>query len=144
MQGLIQRVTAAEVLVAGETTGKISTGLLLLLGIEKADTDAEVDKLLRKVLNYRVFNDDQGHMNLSLLDIGGELLVVSQFTLAANTHKGLRPSFSSAAEPTVANQLYQKFVEQAQQNCNVECGRFGADMQVTLTNNGPVTFLLST
>jgi D-aminoacyl-tRNA deacylase len=144
MQGLIQRVKHASVVVDGETVGEISDGILLLLGVEKADTLQHGQKLLHKVLNYRIFADDVGHMNRSLLDVGGGLLVVSQFTLVANTQKGLRPSFSSAAPPELAEQLYESFVEDARVQCSsVETGRFGADMAVSLLNDGPVTFLLS-
>ena len=144
MQGLIQRVKHASVVVENHQVGEISAGLLLLLGVEKDDSQARADKLLHKVLNYRVFPDDAGHMNRSLLDCAGDLLVVSQFTLAANTQKGLRPSFSSAAEPRLAEQLYEAFIAGARlQVNNVETGRFGADMAVNLLNDGPVTFLLS-
>ncbi len=143
MRALIQRVSEARVQVEGELVGEIGPGLLLLLGVEKSDTAAQVERLLNKVLNYRVFGDDRGHMNLSLLDVGGELLVVSQFTLAAETNKGLRPSFSSAAAPQDAEALYELFVKEAVQSVVVETGRFGADMQVSLVNDGPVTFMLS-
>jgi len=146
--GLIQRVSEARVVVEGETVGEIGSGLLLLLGVEKADSSAAVEKLVNKVLNYRVFGDDtsvenKGHMNLSLLDTKGQLLVVSQFTLAADTKKGLRPSFSSAAPPEIAESLYEEFVALASQSVGVETGRFGADMKVSLVNDGPVTFSLS-
>ena len=143
MLGLIQRVSEARVLVEGEVTGEIGPGLLLLLGVEKNDGPAQLDKLLSKILNYRVFGDEKGHMNLSLLDTGGELLVVSQFTLAADTKKGLRPSFSSAAPPDLAESLYDRFVEAASESITVRTGRFGADMKVSLPNDGPVTFMLS-
>ncbi len=143
MRALIQRVSEARVQVEGELVGEIGPGLLLLLGVEKPDTAAQVERLLNKALNYRVFGDDRGHMNLSLLDVGGELLVVSQFTLAAETNKGLRPSFSSAAAPQDAEALYELFVKEAAQSVGVQTGRFGADMQVSLVNDGPVTFMLS-
>ena len=143
MRALIQRVSAARVQVEGELVGEIGPGLLLLLGVEKSDTVAQVERLLNKALNYRVFGDDRGHMNLSLLDVGGELLVVSQFTLAAETNKGLRPSFSSAAAPQDAEALYELFVKEAAQSVGVQTGRFGTDMQVSLVNDGPVTFMLS-
>ena len=142
MIGLIQRVSSADVIADGEPSGAIGPGLLLLLGVEKGDTSAELEKLLNKTLNYRVFGDDKGHMNLSLLDFGGELMIVSQFTLAADTKKGLRPSFSSAAPPEDAELLYNEFVERAGQQVTVATGKFGADMKVSLTNDGPVTFLL--
>jgi D-tyrosyl-tRNA(Tyr) deacylase len=141
MRGVIQRVSSASVLVDGKTTGSIQTGILLLLAVQKADTKLLADKLLRKILNYRIFPDQQGHMNLSLQDVGGGLLIVSQFTLAANTNKGLRPSFSSAADPQDAELLYHYFVEQAGlQHSFVEQGVFAADMKVHLVNDGPVTF----
>ena len=142
MLGLIQRVSSASVVIDGSVHGEIGSGLLLLLGIEKGDTPEAGEKLLNKVLNYRVFGDDKGHMNLSLLDAGGSLLVVSQFTLAADTKKGLRPSFSSAAPPDLAEPLYEAFVESATQHVAVQTGQFGADMKVSLTNDGPVTFML--
>ncbi|MDR0779299.1 MAG: D-tyrosyl-tRNA(Tyr) deacylase [Pseudomonadales bacterium] len=143
MLGLIQRVTEASVSIAGDSCGAIGPGLLLLLGVEKDDTTAEADKLLKKVLAYRVFADAQGKMNLSLSEVRGGLLVVSQFTLAAATDKGLRPSFSSAKPPADAERLYHYFLAQARAlHHEVNAGRFGADMQVSLINDGPVTFLL--
>lgn len=143
MKGLIQRVTNANVVVAGETVGSIDSGILLLLGVEKEDDRARADKLLHKVINYRIFEDDQGKMNRSLLDVGGGLLVVSQFTLVADTAKGMRPSFSSGASPQLGNELYEYFVAQARHKvAEVATGRFGADMKVSLSNDGPVTFLL--
>ena len=143
MLGLIQRVSEARVLVKGNTVAEIGPGLLLLLGIEQSDSETEAVKLVNRVLNYRVFNDDLGHINLSLLDVIGELLVVSQFTLAASTNKGLRPSFSSAASPEDAQALYDFFVRVAAQRVSVQTGHFGADMQVSLVNDGPATFILS-
>ncbi len=144
MQGLIQRVKHASVVVDGETVGAIDAGILLLLGVEKQDGEPQLKKLLHKILNYRIFADDAGHMNRSLLDCKGDLLVVSQFTLAANTQKGLRPSFSSAAPPELAEQLYEQFVAEAKSEVShVATGKFGADMAVSLLNDGPVTFLLS-
>ena len=143
MLGLIQRVSEARVVVKGNTVAEVGPGLLLLLGIEQSDSETEAVKLVNRVLNYRVFNDDLGHMNLSLLDVIGELLVVSQFTLAASTNKGLRPSFSSAASPEDAQALYDFFVEVAAQRVSVQTGHFGADMQVSLVNDGPATFILS-
>lgn len=145
MQGLIQRVKEAKVEVGGQVTGQIGSGILLLLGVEKHDEQQTADKLLHKVANYRIFNDENDKMNLSLKDIQGELLVVSQFTLAADTKKGLRPSFSSAATPQQANELYEYFVSQAKtQGLSVATGQFAADMQVSLCNDGPVTFNLRT
>ena len=145
MKGLIQRVSAASVVVEGETIGEIGPGLLLLLGVERDDDRARADKLLHKVVNYRVFEDDDGKMNRSLVDVGGGLLVVSQFTLVADTAKGLRPSFSQGAAPEVGKDLYEYVVDQARWKlAQVETGRFGADMKVSLVNDGPVTFLLET
>ena len=145
MLGLIQRVSSASVAIENRLQGNIDQGILLLLGVEKNDGQDNADQLLKKILNYRIFNDELGKMNLSLNDIGGGLLVVSQFTLAADTRKGLRPSFSSAAPPEPAEALYDYFLKQAQIECQgrVASGEFGADMQVSLCNDGPVTFLLS-
>jgi len=143
MKGLIQRVRQARVEVAGEVVGAIDQGLLVLVGVEREDDQARADKLLHKLLNYRVFSDEQGKMNRSLKDIGGGLLLVSQFTLAADTRSGLRPSFSSAAPPAQGEALYDYLLAQARdQHPLVACGRFGAEMHVHLVNDGPVTFLL--
>lgn len=143
MKGLIQRVRHARVTVDGEITGQIEGGILLLLGVEKGDNEATADKLLQKVLKYRIFADSDDKMNLSLTDTGGGLLVVSQFTLVADTRKGLRPSFSSGATPTEGERLYDYFVKQAKLiHTPVATGRFAADMKVELLNDGPVTFLL--
>lgn len=143
MKALIQRVRHARVEVAGEVVGRIDHGLLVLIGVERDDDRARADKLLYKLLRYRVFSDEQGKMNRSLGDIGGGLLLVSQFTLAADTGSGLRPSFSSAAPPPLGEQLYDYVLAQARlQHAQVASGRFGADMQVHLQNDGPVTFLL--
>ncbi|MBU3824317.1 MAG: D-tyrosyl-tRNA(Tyr) deacylase [Candidatus Oceanisphaera merdipullorum] len=148
MIALIQRVSSASVTVANETAehetvGAIGPGLLVLLGIEKDDDQAKADKLVRKVLAYRVFSDPDGKMNLNVQQIGGSLLVVSQFTLAADTHTGLRPSFSSGASHQDAEHWYQYFVQAARQlGMTTETGRFAADMQVSLVNDGPVTFWL--
>lgn len=143
MKALIQRVRGARVEVGGEIVGAIDQGLLALVGIEPQDTPASVAKLLKKLLNYRVFNDAEGKMNLSLTDVGGGLLLVSQFTLAADTKSGLRPSFSTAAAPALGEQLFDHLVTLARaQHPQVATGRFGADMQVHLVNDGPVTFLL--
>jgi D-tyrosyl-tRNA(Tyr) deacylase len=143
VKALIQRVTQASVQVNHHTVGEIDQGLLVLLGVEKNDSEATVDRMAEKLLAYRVFGDEQGKMNLSVRDIAGELLVVSQFTLAADTRKGLRPGFSSAAEPLLAEQLYESLVDQLrQQGTSVATGQFAADMKVQLINDGPVTFLL--
>jgi D-aminoacyl-tRNA deacylase len=143
MKALIQRAAAARVEVAGEVVGAIDQGLLALVAVEPQDTPASVDKLLHKLLNYRVFGDAAGKMNLSLADVGGGLLLVSQFTLAADTQSGLRPSFSTAAPPALGAELFDLLVERARaQHPQVATGRFGAHMQVHLVNDGPVTFLL--
>ena len=144
MLGLIQRVSSASVSIDNSVVGQINRGIVLLLGIEKNDSEEKADQLIQKILNYRIFNNQNRKMNLSLQDIGGDLLVISQFTLAADTKKGLRPSFSSAAPPAEAKMFYEYFLNQAA-NCNngaVASGQFGAEMQVSLCNDGPVTFLL--
>ncbi len=143
MIALIQRVTHANVIVGDETIGKIGEGILLLLGVEKGDVHKNADDLLNKVINYRIFADEDGKMNVSLLNFNGELLVVPQFTLPANTQKGTRPSFASAAPPKEGRLYYDYFVKQARELIStVETGEFGADMQVGLCNDGPVTFWL--
>lgn len=143
MKALIQRVSEARVVVAGKVVGEIGQGLLVLLGVEKPDTEAEAKKLAQRVVGYRVFADDEDKMNLDVRDIQGSLLVVSQFTLAADTRKGRRPSFSSAALPEQALSLYQQFCEHAAYaDVHVQTGEFGANMQVHLVNDGPVTFEL--
>ena len=144
MIALIQRVTAAKVEVEGKITGQIGKGLLVLLGVEKEDNHAKAEKLLEKVLNYRVFSYEDGKMNLNVQQAGGAILVVSQFTLAADTQKGLRPSFSKGASPALAEEMYDYFVEKCGQKISTFTGRFAADMQVSLTNDGPVTFWLNT
>ena len=145
MKGLIQRVSAASVDVAGERIGDIGPGILLLLGIDKHDSEMAADKLLKKILAYRIFADKEGKMNLNLQQTGGGLLIVSQFTLVAETGKGLRPGFSNGASPEKGLALYDYFIEQARSLHNpVQTGRFGADMQVNLLNDGPVTFMLET
>ncbi|BBG60872.1 D-tyrosyl-tRNA(Tyr) deacylase [Providencia rustigianii] len=143
MIALIQRVTHASVVVDKKTVGQIGSGLLVLLGVEKDDDEQKAKRLCEKVLGYRIFGDEQGKMNLNVKQAGGSLLVVSQFTLAAETNKGMRPSFSGGAEPEKADQLYQYFVQESrQQGIVTETGIFAADMQVSLTNDGPVTFWL--
>ncbi|WP_442110419.1 D-aminoacyl-tRNA deacylase [Pseudomonas sp. NUPR-001] len=143
MKGLLQRVRGARVDVEGKTVGAIDQGLLVLVAVEPGDTQAHADKLLHKLLNYRVFSDPQGKMNLSLKDIDGGLLLVSQFTLAADTQSGLRPSFSTAAPPALGAELFDYLLARAQaQHGTVASGLFGADMQVHLVNDGPVTFML--
>ena len=142
MIALIQRVSSAKVEVDSEIVGQIGKGLLVLLGVEKDDDRQKADKLAEKVLNYRVFSDADDKMNLNVQQVAGEVLVVSQFTLVADTQKGLRPSFSKGAAPSLANELYEYFAQKCGEKVKVECGRFAADMQVSLTNNGPVTFWL--
>ncbi len=143
MIGLIQRVTKGSVAVEGEVMGAIGPGLVVLLGIEKPDTEQQARRLADKIIHYRVFSDHAGKMNLSLQQSQGELLVISQFTLAADTTKGLRPSFSCSAPPSQAENLYQYFIQYCrQQGIRTATGRFAADMQVSLINDGPVTFWL--
>ncbi len=143
MKALIQRVSSASVSIDEKVCGSIGRGLLVLLGVEKNDDEQAIEKMANRLLNYRVFPDAEGRMNQSVQDIAGGLLVVSQFTLAANTQKGLRPSFSSAATPDTARALYEDLLTQLRKHkVQVETGRFGADMQVSLVNDGPVTFLL--
>jgi D-tyrosyl-tRNA(Tyr) deacylase len=140
---LIQRVTGAAVTVDEREVGAIGRGILALVGIERGDDRAQAERLLERVLGYRVFEDDAGRMNVSLRDIAGGLLLVPQFTLAADTHKGTRPGFSTAAAPDVARGLFYELVAVARQrHANVATGEFGAHMRVTLTNDGPVTFWL--
>jgi D-tyrosyl-tRNA(Tyr) deacylase len=143
MIGLIQRVSEACVKVDGRITGQIGRGLLVLVGVEKHDDETSARRLLERLLGYRVFPDAQGKMNLSLTDIAGELLLVPQFTLAADTRKGTRPSFSSAAAPELGAALFDYFVATARErHAKVAAGIFGADMKVSLVNDGPVTFWL--
>ena len=143
MIGLLQRVSQAGVVVDGETVGAIGPGLMVLLCAERNDTEREADLLLSKLLAYRVFSDDAGKMNRSVTDVAGGLLLVPQFTLAADTQSGTRPSFTPAAPPEEGKRLFDYFVEKARmKHPVVETGRFGAHMQVSLTNDGPVTFWL--
>lgn len=143
MRAVIQRVSRAKVSVGGETTGEIGRGILVLLGVSRDDAEKEADFLLDKILNLRIFEDGDGKMNLSLPDVDGELLVVSQFTLYGDARKGRRPSFIEAAAPERANELYEYFLSQARKKlAKVEAGRFQAMMDVELVNDGPVTILL--
>lgn len=146
MKAVIQRVTSADVKVDGKTLGQIGQGFLILLGVHEDDTEAEADLLARKVANLRVFEDEDEKMNLSLLDTGFETLVISQFTLLADSKKGNRPSFIFAARPEKAIPLYERFMDQLKGNgiAVVEHGEFGADMAVSLVNDGPVTIILDT
>ncbi len=143
MIGLLQRVSHASVEVEGEIIATVGRGLLVLVGVERGDTSAQADRLLQRLLGYRIFEDERGKMNLNLQQIGGELLLVPQFTLAADTHSGLRPSFTPAAPPELGRERFDYLVQQAQQcHPQVATGRFGAEMAVTLCNQGPVTFWL--
>lgn len=148
MIGLIQRVREADVLIDQAIAGEIQQGILLLLGVEKSDDETKAQRLLERVVTYRIFEDESGRMNRSLVDINGELLIVSQFTLPADTRKGTRPSFTPAALPKLGEQLYDSVLAQAQQYvkqqrfAKVASGQFGANMQVRLINDGPVTFWL--
>ncbi len=143
MKVLIQRVAHASVSVDGDILGEIDRGILILVGIEKHDTPDTLKRMATKILAYRIFPDEDGKMNLSVSDINGGILSISQFTLAANTKKGLRPSFSSAAPPAEAECIYTDLVQTlCEQHDQVKDGRFGADMKVSLLNDGPVTFLL--
>ncbi len=152
MIALLQRVSEASVFVnenssvkdeQGEITGAIGAGILAFIAVEKGDTKAQADRLLQRILAYRMFDDDNGRMNLNLVQAGGELLLVSQFTLAADTNSGNRPSFTPAAEPSEGRRLFDCLLESASYELgNVPSGRFGADMKVSLVNDGPVTFHL--
>jgi D-tyrosyl-tRNA(Tyr) deacylase len=139
---LIQRVAEAQVRVGGDTVGAIGRGVLALVGVERGDAEAQAVRLAERVLGYRIFPDEGGRMNHSLLDIEGQLLAVPQFTLVADTHKGSRPSFSSGASPEQGSRLFERFVAEARSKARVETGRFGAEMRVALVNDGPVTFWL--
>src|SRR5690606_17677948 len=143
MIALIQRVKQAQLEVDAQIIAQIGHGILDLIGVEKDDSEANADALLRKIINYRIFSDRAGKMNLTLNDVKGELLLVSQFTLVANTQKGLRPSFSSGASPAEGERLFSYLCEQAKKTeINIATGKFAADMQVSLVNDGPVTFWL--
>jgi len=143
MRALIQRVKKAQVNVNGKTVGKINQGILALIGIERTDNHVNADKLLKKIISYRIFSDNNNKMNNSLRDIEGDLLLVSQFTLVADTQKGLRPSFSSAGSPELSHELFEYIVNKAKETgLKIQTGVFAADMQVSLVNDGPVTFNL--
>ena len=144
MIALLQRVTEASVTVNNKVIGEIAQGLLVFLAIQPEDTEAKAKRLAERVAGYRLFNDDNDKMNLNVKQIGGELLVISQFTLAADTNSGLRPSFTTAAKPDLSNKLYQYFCQQLRtQGFKVPTGEFAADMKVQLLNDGPVTFTLT-
>lgn len=144
MKALIQRVSQAKVVVDGQTKGQINQGILAFIGIEKDDQLTQVDKMIKRLLSYRIFADEQNKMNRSVVDVGGSVLIISQFTLAADTNSGTRAGFSTAKEPVEAQKLYDYFVHQIKHKYSpIETGVFGADMQVSLTNDGPVTFLLT-
>ncbi|MDD2367556.1 MAG: D-aminoacyl-tRNA deacylase [Desulfuromonadaceae bacterium] len=143
MRIVVQRVTSASVAVGSNIAGRIDQGLMILLGIEKGDVKGDADWLVDKICGLRIFSDAAGKMNLSIRDINGALLIVSQFTLAGNCNKGKRPSFDTAAPPDLGRELYEYFVNAArQQGIPVETGIFQADMQVSIVNDGPVTFIL--
>ncbi len=156
MIGLLQRVSVASVVVDGATVGAIERGLLVLVGVERGDGDPQADRLVERLLGYRVFPDAQGRMNLSVREVGGGVLLVPQFTLAADTTRGMRPSFTSAAPPELGRRLFGELVRAVRERCEaadetgtvpkgqspVQTGSFGADMKVALVNDGPVTFLL--
>lgn len=145
MIGLVQRVSWAKVVVDDQTIAQIDQGILVLLGMEKSDEQQQADKLLHRLLNYRIFADAEDKMNLSVKDIKGGVLLVPQFTLAADTKKGLRPSFSSAMPPAAAEELFSYLLKQSQSSYDkIASGQFGADMKVSLLNDGPVTFSLNT
>jgi D-aminoacyl-tRNA deacylase len=143
MIGLLQRVSSASVTVEGHAVGQIARGLLVLIGVQRGDSEAQADRLLERLLTYRVFPDEAGRMNRSLQEVRGGLLLVSQFTLAADTSKGTRPGFSPAAEPAEGRRLFDYITQKARERHSVvQTGEFGANMQVSLVNDGPVTFWL--
>jgi len=144
MIAVIQRVSSSSVSVGGETVARIGAGLNLLLGVVDGDTEKEVQTLVNKIVRLRIFADDAGKMNRSLIDTGGEMLVISQFTLAGNVKKGRRPSFDNAADPSEAKRLYEHFIALASESVTVRRGVFGADMKVSIENDGPVTFIVDT
>jgi D-tyrosyl-tRNA(Tyr) deacylase len=146
MRAVIQRVTEASVKIDGGIVGEIQTGLLILLGIEDADTVEDIEWLCAKVVNLRIFNDEQNVMNLSVLDNGGDILLISQFTLQASIKKGNRPSYLKAAKPEIANPIYELMISRLEHALGkpVACGKFGADMKVALLNDGPVTIIIDT
>lgn len=146
MIAVLQRVKKAQVSVCGSVIGKIDSGLMVLFAVENGDTKEHMEKLCDKMINMRIFSDENGKMNLSILDTGGSLLLISQFTLTADCRKGRRPSFINSAQPDIAKSLYEKTAEYIRKKYGVKCetGEFGADMQVELINDGPVTIILDT
>lgn len=142
MKFVIQRVTHASVKVDGETVGKIGKGFMVLIGVSQTDTTAEADRLIKKMLGLRIFDDENGKTNLALADVGGELLLISQFTLYADCKKGNRPSFINAGKPDMANELYEYIIAECEKQFHTEKGIFGADMKVELLNDGPFTIIL--
>jgi D-tyrosyl-tRNA(Tyr) deacylase len=146
MRAVIQRVSSASVVIAGAVKAAIGPGLLVLLAVEEADTPADIDWLSGKIVRLRIFNDEEGLMNRSVLEVGGGILVVSQFTLFASTKKGNRPSFSKSARPEIATPIYEQFIAKltADMGKPIQTGEFGADMKVTLVNDGPVTIIIDT
>ncbi len=145
MIALIQRAKSGSVIIGDQKYSEIGQGMVVLLGVVEEDTDQVIDKLIDKIVNLRIFADQDGKMNLSIVDTKGEILAVSQFTLAADLKKGRRPSFINAKEPIEAKRMYELFVEKLKsQGINVKTGEFGADMQVTIVNNGPVTIIMDT
>ena len=142
MKFVVQRVTEASVAVDGKTIGKIGKGFLVLIGVSDSDTKEIADKMVKKLLGLRIFDDENDKINLSLTDVGGELLLISQFTLYANCKKGYRPSFTEAGKPDMANEMYEYIIEKCCEQFHVETGKFGADMKVSLLNDGPFTIIL--
>ncbi|WP_457642137.1 D-aminoacyl-tRNA deacylase [Persephonella sp.] len=143
MIAVVQRVSQSWVEVDGKIVGKIGKGLNILLGVEKGDTEEDIQKLIKKIPYLRIFEDENGKMNLSLIDIGGEALIISQFTLAGNVKKGRRPSFDNAEDPGKAKELYEKFVQEFSKYVPVQTGVFAAYMKVFIENDGPVTFIIN-
>lgn len=144
MRVIVQRVSKSNVKVSGEVTGKISKGFMVLVSFVDDDTDGDLDWMSNKIINLRIFNDEEGKMNKSLLDVGGDILLISQFTLHGSTKKGNRPSFIKAAKPEYANQMYEKFIEVLENSLGkkIQTGEFGGDMKVSLINDGPTTIII--
>ena len=143
MIAVLQRVTSSSVSVGGKVIGSIGHGLNILLGVLREDSKEDIEKAVQKIMHLRIFADEEGKMNRSLIDVGGEMLVISQFTLGANVKKGRRPSFEGAASPDEAERLYDYFIAEASKDCSVQSGEFGANMQVEIHNDGPVTIMIN-